>query len=468
MRKIIAALMALCLLLGTVPAFAQEDEAAALVLAEAEKVLQDMLAQATGWEKLLLEKAQIVEAVRDGKVVRVKIDVPKLGSGAGEHDRARTGAEAYLDKALAPYFSPKNAATLQFSATCAEKDGALTVKWGSSNPKGLQSKVHSMARNAWQSYQNNEVRQALNAILLPEATRFPKRKPEETPAMDSLAAYTAQVAPALGLTAEQAEQRLPSLMMLMDFTKLDFSGGMDAAGLTVRLRNWEDMLQTAADMAREAMPAITGLPEMDSLGLEKILCQWLPAACMETWYQQKGTTSRKLTVNVAAAITDGPQAADGLMEFFGEYNAALDRHVAELAVYAKTLPYYPPVMLIDTQLLTGADDPTGAPVTFDTDDSQHHGYVCVSQNGEPVLSGFIHSGVRLMTRLAPGSYQVYCTTGPEWFGDVNLFGREAFFGSFDLTVESGDKIIIHMEDEGGNLPVNSMPEADFRKAIGQK
>ena len=41
------------------------------------------------------------------------------------------------------------------------------------------------------------------------------------PAMASLAEYAAQVGPALGLTAQQAEGRLRCLMMMMDLAAMD-------------------------------------------------------------------------------------------------------------------------------------------------------------------------------------------------------------------------------------------------------
>ena len=91
---------------------------------------------------------------------------------------------------------------------------------------------------------------------------------------------------------------------------------------------------------------------------------------------------------------------------------------------------------------------------------------CLPERSRSEVQSFIGNGVRLLVRLEPGDYQVYCNVGPEWFGTEYLFGKDAYFGMFDLKVERGSKSMIHMEDVDGNLPVTDLTEAEFHAAIG--
>ncbi len=85
----------------------------------------------------------------------------------------------------------------------------------------------------------------------------------------------------------------------------------------------------------------------------------------------------------------------------------------------------------------------------------------VTRDGESVLTGFVRSGVRLTVRLAKGDYVVYYTAGPEWYGESYLFGKEAAFGKFSLHVGDADRLVVHLEDTGGELAVEAMDWDSF-------
>lgn len=469
MRKIIALLLLLSMLLGLAPAQAEEDADAALVRQAAEEAVAELLNEDIGgWTQLILAHAQVTDVVLQKKTYKATVVVPTLKSGAS--GSVNDGAYEYLRRAFTPYLTFEPTTELQLSATIKEaEDGTKTVKWGSNSPKNLLNKVKNLASKAKQSYTTNNVRVALDKYLLPAAASMPKSKPKQTiPEVGTLPEYTSAVAAELGISEAQAAQRLPALMMLMNITRFTADDTLDAGLVTVTVKDWKTMLQNAANYAKEAMNTMVGVPEMSRLEIEGILCSYLPQALVDVYYTQKGQTTEKLTIDLASAVDEGVQAADGLMDYFRTYNSEVERYTNVLGLYAATLSYYPRVELIDTCILSGADVEGGTSVSFDMGESKvNHGYVCIKKGNATVLEGFIHNGVRLMVRLEPGDYQVYCSLGPEWFGETYLFGRDGYFGMFDLTVERGSKAMIHMEDVDGNLPVNDMTEAEFRAVIGK-
>lgn len=468
MRRMIAALMAICVLLLGLPALAEEDAELALVRDAAMAELAEQTEAASGWARRILDKAEITDVARDEKSIHVTVQLPTLLSDVSKKDKAEDDPAAYLQKAMGAYLNGTPVTEVEMNATMVEKDGENTVKWGSGSPKSVAGKAKSLGNKARQSIVTNEVRQALDLYLVPETIDWPRSKPETVPEIISMADYAAQVAPALGLTADQAENRLRCLLALMDLTKFSASSGLEQATVTIRVKDWRTMLQEAYDQTVEAMANMVGIPEMSRAEIEQIYCDQMPFACMDSRYTSRGQVNEKLTVNVAAAIGEGIAAADGLMDYFRQYNEEFERHLTALMEAAGTMAYYPRVPLIDTAVLMGESVEGGVSVTFDMgNDAVNHGFVCVRQGGRTVLSGFVHNGVRLMVRLNPGNYQVYCSTGPEWFGEEYLFGRDGFFGRFDLTVEIGNRSVIHMEDVNGNLTVEEMTEEEFHQAIGQ-
>lgn len=468
MRRMIAALLAVCVLLCGLPALAEEDAELVLVRDAALTGLAEQTEAASGWTRRILEKAEITDVARDEKSIYVTVQLPTLLSDVTRKDKAEDDPLAYLQKAMGAYLNNAPVTEVEMNATIVEKNGQQTVKWGSGSPKSVAGKAKSLGNKARQSIVTNEVRQALDLYLVPETIDWPRSKPETVPAMTSIADYAAQVAPALGLTAEQAENRLRCLLALMDLTKFSASNGLEQATLTIRVKDWRTMLQEAYGQTVEAMANMVGVPEMSRDEIERIYCNQMILACMDTRYTSKGQVNEKLTVNVAAAVGQGVAAADGLMDYFRQYNEEFERQLTALMEAAGTMAYYPRVPLIDTAVLTGESAQGGVSVTFDMgNDTVNHGFVCVRQSGRTVLNGFVHNGVRLMVRLNPGDYQVYCSIGPEWFGEEYLFGRDGFFGRFDLTVEKGNRSVIHMEDVDGNLTVEEMTEEEFHQAIGQ-
>lgn len=466
MRKIIALLLLLTMMTGLVPALADEGEDAALVRAAAETALAELLQEDIGgWSQLILANAKITDVALQQKYYKVTVEVPTLKSGAS--GSWSDGVYEYLQRAFAPYLTCEPTKELTLTALVKEADGAKTVTWVNDKPQNLLNRVNSLANAAKQSYTTNNVRIALDKYLLPEAVEMPKSKPKENfPAIGTLPEYTSAVAAELGLSPEQAAQRLPALMMLMDITSFTAEDTLDAGVVTVTVKDWKTMLQNAANYAKDAMTGMVGVPKMSRLEIASILCSYLPQALVDVYYSQKGKTTEKLTVDLASAVEDGVQAADGLMDYFRVYNNEVDRLTATLGLYASTLAYYPRVELIDTCILAGAEHEGGTSVSFDMGDNQvNHGYICIMQGDAIVLEGFVHNGVRLLIRLNPGEYKVYCSIGPEWFGEKYFCGRDAYYGAFDLTVEKGSKAMIHMEDVGGNLPVQDMTEAEFHVAL---
>lgn len=468
MRKIIAAVLLVLMLLGFAVAQAEEDPNIALVHEAAEKALEELLQtdDLGGWSQLILTHAEIKEVTLKKKTYNVVVEVPTLKSGAS----GSTSDEAYLSRAFTPYLTFEPTTELLLSATVKDNDdGTKTLKWLNNTPKNLLNKVKNLANKAKQSYTTNNVRVAIDRYLLPTAANMPKSKPRETvPEIGTLPAYTSAVAAELGITEQQAAQRLPALMMLMNITRFTANDTLSEAEVTVTIKDWKTMLLNAFNYAKEAMATMVGVPEMSRAELEELMCSYLPQALVDVYYTQRGQVSEKMTIDLAAAVSEGVQGADGLMDFYRTYNSEVDVYVSTLKMHASTLAYYPRVELIDTGILSGDDHENGVSVSFDTGDSEvNHGYVCVMQKGQIVLEGFVHNGVRLMVRLQPGAYQVYCSVGPEWFGTEHLCGRDGYFGTFELQVERGTKSIIHMEDAGGNLAVTDLTEAEFHAAIGK-
>ena len=366
---------------------------------------------------------------------------------------------------MADYLGHETREELKLNFTYKIKDGEITTQWsGVSNPRKLENSLASLSGTAKKSYNNKNTRAAIAAYLLPQAAQMPSREPDEMPAMASLAEYAAQVGPALGLTAQQAEGRLRCLMMMMDLTAMDTTEPLEATVLTLKVDDWATMLANAETLAQEAMAAAVGVPEMSEAELEAFLWDALPQAMLPLLYDRKGTTEVTLTVDLPAALNQGPQSATALMEYFAAYSAEVDAAMARLTAYAATLPYYPRVAQIPSGVLEGQEEAGGPPVTFDLgSDTENSGYVRVYRDGALVLGGFIRQGVRLTVKLAPGDYTVYYTTGPEWFGSTHLMGRDAVFGSFPLTVPGEDHLTVHMEEGEGDVPVTPLTQEEFNQ-----
>lgn len=458
----------LCLALAFPAALGESDTEALTALGYqlAQGEIDALLEDATGWSRVMLEDIQLGEVTVSKSSVTVYLTVPSLKSCLRSSVTLEDYApKDYLAQAMADYLGHETREELKLNFTYKIKDGEITTQWsGVSNPRKLENSLASLSGTAKKSYNNKNTRAAIAAYLLPQAAQMPSREPDEMPAMASLGEYAAQVGPALGLTAQQAEGRLRCLMMMMDLTAMDTTEPLEATVLTLKVDDWATMLANAETLAQEAMAAAVGVPEMSEAELEAFLWDALPQAMLPLLYDRKGTTEVTLTVDLPAALQQGPQSATALMDYFAAYSAEVDAAMARLAAYAATLPYYPRVAQIPSGVLEGQEEAGGTPVTFDLgSDTENSGYVRVYRDGALVLGGFIRQGVRLTVKLAPGDYTVYYTTGPEWFGSTHLMGRDAVFGSFPLTVPGEDHLTVHMEEGEGDVPVTPLTQEEFNQ-----
>lgn len=467
MQKLIClmlTLVTLCTVLGG--AYAESMDQQSLMLEKVEESLASLQTEATGWAASILSQAVIagITVSEDGQSATATVTVPTLLAGVDNKTEA-ADASAYLLQAVS------NTATADYRLTASIKEnaeGTVVFKWsGSESPNKLLSGVKKRASAAKSSYQIKGIRTALAEVLLPKAAEMPKKKPETVPALTALTDYGTAVADKLQVSADSSARRLAPLLMLMKITKAEAGDEAIQLNLTMTVGNWQAMLSDAEETAKTNMQSMLGVPEFSRDDVDRVLCEALAETFLPYAYDSKKPTTMHMTIDLAAVAQDGVTAADGLMDFFGEYMTAVDATVDSLMTYAATLPYYPEIDLIDTDILTGASDAEGSRVIFDTKGSDNHAYVLVERNGEQVLSGFIHQGVRLQVTLQPGSYRVYFTTGSDWYGERYFFGKDALCGYFDLTVGTEDNTRIHLTNsDGGTLPITSITWDQLRSEAG--
>ncbi len=465
MRKLFCLLLTLMILpLGN--ALGEDADVTSLMQQKAEEEIANLQTEATGWAADILSQAVITEvtAGEDGKTATAAVTIPTLEAGV-DSETENTDDAAYLLQAV----TGNETAEYKLTATIKENaDGTMTFKWsGSENPSKLRAGTKTLAAAARRSYQTKEIRTALEGVLLPKAAELPKRQPETVPALETLTDYGTAVADTLGVSADCAARRLAPLMLLMKITKSEAGDQATQLKLTMSIGKWESMLSDAEEATRTNMLSMLGVPEFSRDDVDRVLCEAMAEAFLPYAYSSKTPTTRKITVDVAAVAKDGPAMATELMSFFGEYMTAVDASVDRLMEYASTLPYYPEIDLIDTCVLTGASDEEGSRVIFDTKNSDNHAYVLVERNGEQVLSGFIHQGVRLQVKLQPGVYRVYFTIGTEWYGERYFFGKDASCGYFDVTIGTEDNTRIHLTDsDDGDLQIIGVTWDELRSEAG--
>ena len=265
----------LCLTLAFPAALGESDTEALTALGYqlAQEEIDALLEDATGWSRVMLEDIQLGEVTVSKSSVTVYLTVPSLKSCLRSSVTLEDYApKDYLAQAMADYLGHETREELKLNFTYKIKDGEITTKWsGVSNPRKLENSLASLSGTAKKSYNNKNTRAAIAAYLLPQAAQMPSREPDEMPAMASLAEYAAQVGPALGLTAQQAEGRLRCLMMMMDLTAMDTTEPLEATVLTLKVDDWATMLANAETLAQEAMAAAVGVPEMSEAELEAFL-----------------------------------------------------------------------------------------------------------------------------------------------------------------------------------------------------
>ena len=464
MRKLCVLL--LMLLMCCLPALAEEEDP---LKADGEaKVLAGIAELAegeTGWKKAMMEHTTVISSKRSQEYVTVKVAIPTMTCGVGAKEQPGDDVAGYLTRALAGASDWTDTVEFSISITIKGKGDSATLSFDATKTLGnYRKKVASLAASAAKTYTGTQMLSAWYRYLLPKAATMPKSKPETMPAMEPLPEYCAGAAEALGLTTVQAGGRLPAMLMLMQLTKVDAAAGLDAAVLTVKVKDWQTMLADADAAAREAMPDMMGVPDMSRDEIEAILIQHLPEACRTAYYSTKTPKTQMLTVDLAAALNEGVQTAESLMDLLGEYSAALDTYVDGLMAYGATLSYYPEVDIIDTGILTGESAESGARVFFVTE-GENHGYVLIKQENVPVITGFIRSGARLMVILEPGTYEVWCSYGPTWYGENYAFGKRCFCGVFTLEVPASGNVRITLADTEGSLPVERVTYEDFAVEI---
>ena len=466
----LAALMALLLAVMPLAACAQEADVTALMRAQVEEAIAALQADAANWTAAILAHAQITDVALNekGTTVTATVTLPRLKCGVTSKDKVEDPA-AFLSAAVAPYLVPSDTVTYTISAKVSEgEDGAVTLRWGSDSPTKLNASAKKLATAAKSTYSFTKLRQALEQVLLPRAITLPKTKPDEAPAFTPLADYGAAVATALGVTPECAARRLTPLMFLTETTKMDVSASLEAVVLTVRAKDWQTMLASAEAQAMTTLESMLGAPELTADELDRVLCDQMAQTFVDSVYTKSGITTEKLTLSLVDVAQQGPAGASGLMDFFRGYMAQVDDSVDRLLAYARTLPYYPEIPLIDTCVLTGASDTAGSRVTFDLgEDTVNHAYILVERAGQQVLSGFVHQGVRLAVRLTPGTYRVYFSVGPEWYGENYFFGAEARSGCFDITIGDEANTRVHLSaQEDAALTITDISWDDLRQEAG--
>ncbi len=471
MRKWIALTLTICLVLMCLPAMALTREE---LEADARQKVEAGIAMAaqeqSGWAKVMMEHTRVTSVTKDGAYVVVKVAFPAMKAGVGANDRHNGDAAGFLRRAVAPVLSLEDTVEYTIRVSIKGKSDNLTLNWSDTRSlQGYRKKIGVQASAAAKTFETAKMKSAVDDYLLPKAVAYPKQRPEESPEWTALPDYCAQAAAALGLTAQQAEGRLPAMLMLLDITAISAKDAIENVTLTLRARNWQAMLEAAEEQARLALDIMMGVPDMSREEIEGVLTAQLPAACFDAYYgtQRRHMTETKVTVNLLAAVNEGVGSAKGLMDELAAYSAQVDAHVDALMAYAATLDDYPTVELIDTAILEGAGHEDGTQLFVDTGKTDNHGYVCVLRENSVVAKGFIHAGVRLRLPLNPGLYEVYCSYGPTWYGERYIFGKEAFCGVMLLEVPEEGNLRLSLRDGGEGQEVTALTYDEFMDAISK-
>lgn len=436
MRKWIAALLTLLLLACCAGAMAEtEDEVTAAMLEKVEDTIADMREKASGWVKVMLDDLVIDRTEINEKSVTVYVTVPDLSNALTSDDEP---GEGYLTRALADYTGKGTRVEYKLNATYAEKNGKITLKWsGNSNPTKLNSNLKNMAGKAKKTYAWKNFTAALEEYLLPKGVKMPKNKPLTAPEIPANPAYGEQVAEALGVSAAMAGRRLPTLILMMDITKVDTTNPLEETKLTIKVRDWQSMMKKLERMAFEELAIAVGAPAMTREQMDEVLCARLNEAMLNYYYNTKGTTTHKVEIDLPAVVAGGVGEAEGLMALYKEYMKALDVILDKMMAQAVTMPFYPELELPRGGVMSGASHEGGCNVIFEMgEDKENHAVIAVMDGDATVLTGLCGQLDRLMVQLKPGTYRVYYGKGPDWCGTEYLFSETGEYGWFDLTVSA--------------------------------
>lgn len=468
MRKLLAILLLICLTV-CLPAWAEEvedplkTEGRTLVEAGIAELAQSQ----SGWMKTMMEHTEVTSVKKGQEYVTVTVTIPTMKCGVGSKEKAGDDVQEYLTRALAPVSELQDTQEFAIRISIQGKGENAKLNWNTEKSlANYKKKVSGMASTAAKTYGETQIKKAMGGYLLPKAASMPQSKPKTALQMEDISWYCNAVAQSLGLTEMQANARLPYLLMLMQLSKVDASASIHDVALTVKVDDWAIMLENADALAREAMQSMMGVPEMTREEIESIFISQLDQVWMNAYYSEKKAETVEMRVDLPKVVDEGVQTAEQIMDYLRTYSEAVDAAIDSLMAYGATLDYYPQVDLIDTAVLSGESTEDGTRVYFQAGDTEH-GYVCIRHEGETLLKGFVHSGTRLMVTLNPGTYRVYCSYGPTWFGEQYAFGKECFCGVFDLEVpETEGNVRITLQDQGGALDVTQLTYDEFAAVIG--
>lgn len=468
MRKLLAILLMICLTI-CLPVWAEETEdplkTEGRTLVEAG--IAELVQNQSGWMKTMMEHTEVTSVKKGQEYVTVTVTIPTMKCGVGSKEKAGDDVQEYLARALEPVSELQDTQEFAIRISIQGKGENAKLNWNAEKSlANYKKKVSGMASTAAKTYGETQIKNAISCYLLPKAASMPQSKPKTAPLMDDISWYCNAAAQSLGLTEMQANARLPYLLMLMQLSKVDASASIHDVVLTVKVADWAAMLEEADELTREAMQSMMGVPEMTREAIEDIFISQLDQVWTAAYYSEKKAETVELRVDLPRAVSEGVQTAEQIMAYLRTYSEAVDNAIDDLLAYGATLDYYPQVDMIDTAVLSGESTEEGTRVYFQAGDTEH-GYVCIRREGETLLTGFVHSGTRLMVTLEPGMYQVYCSYGPTWFGERYAFGRECFCGVFDLQVpETEGNVRITLQDQGGGLNVTELTYDEFAAVIG--
>lgn len=468
MRKLLAILLMMCLFV-CLPAWAEEmedplkTEGRTLV----ETGIAELAQSQSGWMKTMMEHTSVTSVKKGQEYVTVTVTIPDMKCGVDSKENAGDNVQEYLARALAPLGELQDTQEFAIRISIRGKGENAQLNWDTEKSlANYKKKVSGMASKAAKTYGETQIKNAIGHYLMPKAASMPQSKPKTVPLMENISWYCNAAAQSLGLTETQANARVPYLLMLMQLSKVDASASVHDVALTVKVDDWAAMLENADVLAREAMQSMMGVPEMTREAIESIFISQLDQVWMSAYYSEKKAETVELHVDLPKAVAEGVQTAEQIMAYLRTYSEAVDTVIDGLMAYGATLDYYPQVDLIDTAVLSGASVEDGTRVYFQASDTEH-GYVCIRCQGEILLTGFVHSGTRLMVTLEPGVYQVYCSYGPTWFGERYAFGKECFCGVFDLQVpETEGNVRITLQERGSGVNVTELTYDEFAAVIG--
>ena len=465
MMKRWIALAALLLVLA-VCAGALADGAQDLARTETEEALAQLREDLTGWQRLMALHAEIGEITEEGKELTVTVRLPAMLAPVPEtgEDAAKDPTEE-LRGAMKPLTDFTLDTELTLRADPVTRNGETSLNWRAAPLRAIRNRLGQLETAAVKAMNRRELKALWEQALLPDVAEMPRKQPEEAPAMALPQQAADAWADALAWEGNTAE-RLAPLMLLASLDKLTVQDGPEAAKVTLEVKDWAASMDEAAAEAKTALDALTGVPDMADRAVEDIYLSALRSAAMQRYYKKRSETV-KLTVNLLKAVAEGPEADPEWLGWVRNYADSYTAHLDDVLAYARSLPYYPRVPQIDSRILYSAEEVSGSGVSFSLQDGgDENAYLVAMQGKKEMLRLYLHSGDRMNAVLPTGHYTVYITMGPEWFGYEVLFGKDAYYGVFDLEIEGSMRYSLSLADrESGNVPAEDIAEADFRAAV---